>query len=56
MPKNQVLSRLLEVKVICKFITDFPTMINNTRTYITFKSAVTHKQTRHPGYNTSTPL
>ena len=39
-PKSEDLSRSLEIKQIWTFDTEFPTIFNNSWTYITFKSAV----------------
>ena len=46
MPKSEYLSnsRLLEIKPIWTFYTEFPTIFNKSCTYITFKSAVKHRQ------------
>ena len=37
-------SRPLEINVIWSFETEFPTIFNKSCTYITFKSAVKHRQ------------
>ena len=42
MPKNEDLSRSLEINAIGIFDTEFPTIFN--KSYITFKSAVKHRQ------------
>ena len=44
MPKSEDLSRSLEIYAIWTFDTEFPTIFNKTCTYITFKSAVKHRQ------------
>ena len=44
MPKSENLSRSLEIKPICTFETEFPTIFNKSCTCITFKSAVKHRQ------------
>ena len=44
MPKSEDLSRSLEIKPIWTFDTEFPTIFNKSCTYITFKSAVKHRQ------------
>ena len=44
MPKSEDLSRSLEINAIWTFDTEFPTIYNKTCTYITFKSAVKHRQ------------
>ena len=44
MPKSGDLSRSLEVNAIWTFDTEFPTIFNKSCTYITFKSAVKHRQ------------
>ena len=44
MPKREDLSRSPEIKPIWTFDTEFPTIINKSCTYITFKSAVKHRQ------------
>ena len=44
MPKSEDLSRSLEINAIWTFDTEFPTIFNKSCTYITFKSAVKHKQ------------
>ena len=43
MPKSEDLSRSLEINAIWTFDTEFPTIFNNSCTYITFKS-VKHSQ------------
>ena len=43
-PKSKDLSRSLEIKPILTFDTEFPTIFNESCTYITFKSAVKHRQ------------
>ena len=43
MPKGQDLSRS-EIYLIWTYDTEFQTIINRTGTYITFKSAVKHRQ------------
>ena len=44
MPKSEDLSRSLEINAIWIFDTEFPTIFNKLCTYITFKSAVKHRQ------------
>ena len=44
MPKSQALRGSLEIKPIWTFHTEFPTIFNKSCTYITFKSAVKHRQ------------
>ena len=44
MPKSEVLSRSLETNAIWTFDMEFPTIFNKSCTYITFKSAVKHRQ------------
>ena len=44
MPKSPDLSRSLKIKLIWSFDTEFPTIFNKPCTYITFKSAVKHRQ------------
>ena len=44
MPKSEYLSRSLEINAIWTFDTEFPTFFNKSCTYITFKSAVKHRQ------------
>ena len=44
MPKSGDPSRLLEINAIWTFDTEFLTIFNNQCTYITFKSAVKHRQ------------
>ena len=44
MPKSEDLSRSLEINAIWTFNTEFPTIFNKSCTYITFKSAVKHRQ------------
>ena len=44
MPKSEDLSRSLEINAIWNFDTEFPTIFNKSCTYITFKSAVKHRQ------------
>ena len=44
MPKSEDLSRSLEINAILAFDTEFPTIFNKSCTYITFKSAVKHRQ------------
>ena len=44
MPKSEDLSRSLEIYAIWTFDTEFPTIFNKSCTYITFKSAVKHRQ------------
>ena len=43
-PKSIDLRRSLEIKPIRRFDTEFPTIFNKSCTYITFKSAVKHRQ------------
>ena len=44
MPKSEDLSRSLEINAIWTFDTEFSTIFNKSCTYITFKSAVKHRQ------------
>ena len=44
MPKSEDLSRSVEINAIWTFDTEFPTIFNKSCTYITFKSAVKHRQ------------
>ena len=44
MPKSEDLSRSLEINAIWTFDTEFPTIFNKSCKYITFKSAVKHRQ------------
>ena len=44
MLKSEDLSRSLEINAIRTFDTEFPTIFNKSCTYITFKSAVKHRQ------------
>ena len=44
MPKSEDLSRSLEINAIWTFDTEFPTIFTKSCTYITFKSAVKHRQ------------
>ena len=44
MPKSEDLSRSLEINAIWTFDTEFPTIFIKSCTYITFKSAVKHRQ------------
>ena len=44
MPKSQDICRSLEIKLIWTFDTEFPTIFNKRWIYITFKSAVKHRQ------------
>ena len=44
MPKSEDLSRSLEINAILTFDTECPTIFNKSCTYITFKSAVKHRQ------------
>ena len=44
MPKSEDLSRSLEINAILTFDTEFPPIFNQSCTYITFKSAVKHRQ------------
>ena len=44
MPKSEDLSRSLEIHAIWTFYTEFPAIFNKSCTYITFKSAVKHRQ------------
>ena len=44
MPKSEYLSRSLEMKPIWTFDSEFPTIFSKACTYITFKSAVKHRQ------------
>ena len=50
MPKSEDLSRSLEINAIWTFDTEFPTIFNKSCTYITFKSAIKHRQT-YPRFN-----
>ena len=43
-PKSEDLSSSLEIKPIWKFEMEFPTIFNKSCTYITFESAVNHRQ------------
>ena len=49
MPKSEdlIISRSLEMNAIRTFDTEFPTIFNKSCTYITFKSAVKHRQLGH---------
>ena len=42
--KSEDISRSLELNAIWTFDTEFPTIFNKSCTYITFKSAVKHRQ------------
>ena len=53
MPKSEDLSRSLEINAIWTFDTEFPTIFNKSCTYITFKSAVKHRQLGY-GYPSGT--
>ena len=44
MPKSEDLNKSPEIKPIWTFDTEFPTIFNKPCTYITFKSAVKHRQ------------
>ena len=44
MPKSEDLSMALEINAVWTFDTEFPTIFNKSCTYITFKSAVKHRQ------------
>ena len=44
MTKSEDLSWSLEINAIWTFDTEFPTIFNKSCTYITFKSAVKHRQ------------
>ena len=45
MPKSGDLSgSIIEINAVWTFDTEFPTIFNNSCTYITFKSAVKHRQ------------
>ena len=44
MPKSEDLSRSLEINAIWTFDSEFATIFNKSCTYITFKSAVKHRQ------------
>ena len=44
MPKSEDLSRSLKIIAIRTFDTEFPSIFSKSYTYITFKSAVKHKQ------------
>ena len=44
MPKSEDLSRSLEINAIWTFDAEFPTIFIKSCTYITFKSAVKHRQ------------
>ena len=50
MPKSEDLSRSLEINASWTFDTEFPTIFNKSCTYITFKSAVKHRQQCHVNY------
>ena len=54
MPKNEDISSSLEINAIWTFDTEFPTtcIFNKSCTYITFKSAVKHRQHRQQYVNT----
>ena len=54
MPKSEDLSRSLEINAIWTFDTEFPTIFNKSCTYITFKSAVKHRQLGY-GYMSTQP-
>ena len=57
MPKSEDLSRSLEINAIWTFDTEFPTIFDKSCTYITFKSAVKHRQSvRGRGSTHSVPL
>ena len=43
-PKSKDLNRSLEIKPISTFDTEFPTIFNKSCTYITFQSAIEHRQ------------
>ena len=43
-PQSEYLSRSLEINATWTFDTEFPTIFNKSCTYITFKSAVKHRQ------------
>ena len=44
MPKSEDLSRSLEIYAILTYDTEFQTIFNKSCAYITFKSAVKHRQ------------
>ena len=44
MPKSEDIGRSLEIRSIWTFDCEFPTILNKSYTYITFKSAVKHRQ------------
>ena len=44
MPKSRGLSRSLDRKLIWTFDTEFPSVFNESYTYITFKYAVKHRR------------
>ena len=44
MPKSEDPNRSLEINAIWIFDTEFPTIFNKSCIYITFKSAVKHRQ------------
>ena len=52
MPKSEDLSRSLEINGIWTFDTEIPTIFNKSCTYITFKSAVKHRQLGY-GWNSN---
>ena len=56
LPKSEHLSRSLEINAIWTFDTEFPTIFNKSCTYVTFKSAVKHRQLGYgyPGDRLST--
>ena len=51
MPKSEDLSRSLEINAIWTFGTEFPTIFNKSCTFITFKSAVKHRQLSYGYHN-----
>ena len=55
LPKSEDLSRSLEINAIWTFDTEFPTILNKSCTYITFKSAVKHRQLSYSYLRGETP-
>ena len=55
MPKSEDLSKSLEIKLTWTFDTEFPTVFNISYTFITFNSAVTHRQMSY-GYPRGTDI
>ena len=52
MPKSEDLSRSLEINAIWTFDTEIPTIFHKSCSYITFKSAVKHRQLSY-GWNSN---